>query len=343
MELFTKNLDEIFRFSRTLGMFPFDEKFKLSKKLVAYCAWLNLVAVFGTVCMFYYDMNQLVSWGDSRKAFFVIYYSNHGTFLVTRIFSFLWWITKREDLFELIEDISNLVLECNYRNRRYPLTYCNYLICFLQFVVFFYKQLNERWILTLCVHLIQLLSASSMVCKVGEFWDLILLLNNLLKEVSPKEEFTLKKLERLSSLAGQTDEIYGPLIFLCVANCFGSTVVNLYALLGNMFNDNMIMSFVVLGWVGISIICLLSIVCSSGTFNTQIQNFNEELRTKMMKDETQEYSENEILNFHLIAYKETNFTACGFFNIDYTLISSMISVSTTYLVIALQYGGIGNS
>ncbi|CAH1404509.1 unnamed protein product [Nezara viridula] len=58
----------------------------------------------------------------------------------------------------------------------------------------------------------------------------------------------------------------------------------------------------------------------------------------MLNDKTGRYSDNEKLNFHFTAYKAVKFTACGFFNMDYSLISSMISVCTTYLVIVLQYG-----
>ncbi|CAH1405394.1 unnamed protein product [Nezara viridula] len=156
----------------------------------------------------------------------------------------------------------------------------------------------------------------------------MLLLGYLIKEASElNEELAIKKLERLSSLAELADEIYGPIILLSATNCFGSALINLYVLLANLYIGNIIVMIIVIGWVGISVTNLLSIVYSSGIFNKQIHKFNEELRMKIMSDETQEYSENEILNFHLFAYKATEFTACGFFNIDYTVISSVIEVA----------------
>ncbi|KAE8573360.1 Gustatory receptor 134 [Halyomorpha halys] len=44
----------------------------------------------------------------------------------------------------------------------------------------------------------------------------------------------------------------------------------------------------------------------------------------------------EMLDFYLISKKEFTFTACGFFNYDQKIISSMIVCSVTYIVILLQ-------
>ncbi|CAH1394821.1 unnamed protein product [Nezara viridula] len=44
------------------------------------------------------------------------------------------------------------------------------------------------------------------------------------------------------------------------------------------------------------------------------------------------------LRLHISMKREVVFTACGFFNLDYTLVHSMIASATTYLVILIQFG-----
>ncbi|CAH1405395.1 unnamed protein product [Nezara viridula] len=57
----------------------------------------------------------------------------------------------------------------------------------------------------------------------------------------------------------------------------------------------------------------------------------------MIEEKSRVLLKNEKLNFHFVVGQETAFTACGFFNVDMSLICSMISAATTYLVIVLQY------
>ncbi|CAH1400799.1 unnamed protein product [Nezara viridula] len=47
--------------------------------------------------------------------------------------------------------------------------------------------------------------------------------------------------------------------------------------------------------------------------------------------------DDKMLEFHMIAKRDVTFTALGFFQINSSLIGSMIAVGTTYLVILLQY------
>ncbi|XP_066905979.1 uncharacterized protein [Halyomorpha halys] len=58
----------------------------------------------------------------------------------------------------------------------------------------------------------------------------------------------------------------------------------------------------------------------------------------MIDDKTNEISENKKLRLHISMKREVVFSACGFFNLDYTLIHSMVAAATTYLVILIQFG-----
>ncbi|XP_024217247.1 gustatory receptor for bitter taste 66a [Halyomorpha halys] len=58
----------------------------------------------------------------------------------------------------------------------------------------------------------------------------------------------------------------------------------------------------------------------------------------MMDDRTNNIQHNNKLRLHIAMHQEVVFTACGFFNLDYTLLHSMIASATTYLVVLIQFG-----
>nr|XP_014288378.1 putative gustatory receptor 2a [Halyomorpha halys] len=58
----------------------------------------------------------------------------------------------------------------------------------------------------------------------------------------------------------------------------------------------------------------------------------------MIDDKTNDIATNKKLQLHIAMKREVQFTACGFFTLDYTLVHSMIAAATTYLVILIQFG-----
>ncbi|CAH1400149.1 unnamed protein product [Nezara viridula] len=56
----------------------------------------------------------------------------------------------------------------------------------------------------------------------------------------------------------------------------------------------------------------------------------------MAKNKSVELLNNELLDFHIMAHEEPIFTACGLFSLDNSLMFSIISQITTYLVIIFQ-------
>uniref|UniRef100_A0A146LU20 Gustatory receptor n=3 Tax=Lygus hesperus TaxID=30085 RepID=A0A146LU20_LYGHE len=77
-------------------------------------------------------------------------------------------------------------------------------------------------------------------------------------------------------------------------------------------------------------------------FRTQetIKEFNCMLYQVMIEDESGTLAENKKLQLHVSMKKEVEFTAYNFFPIDYTLVHSMISAATTYLVILVQFSSL---
>ncbi|KAE8573523.1 Gustatory receptor 43g [Halyomorpha halys] len=85
-------------------------------------------------------------------------------------------------------------------------------------------------------------------------------------------------------------------------------------------------------------ICHASVMTSKKS-----KEFNTLLYQLMIDDTTNEILHNDKLRLHISMKREVVFTACGFFNLDYTLVHSMIASATTYLVILIQFGQSGSA
>ncbi|CAH1397692.1 unnamed protein product [Nezara viridula] len=68
-----------------------------------------------------------------------------------------------------------------------------------------------------------------------------------------------------------------------------------------------------------------------------VEEFNALLYQIMINDKTNDIATNKKLQLHFAMKNDVQFTACGFFTIDYTLVHSMIAATTTYLVILIQF------
>ncbi|CAH1396619.1 unnamed protein product [Nezara viridula] len=82
------------------------------------------------------------------------------------------------------------------------------------------------------------------------------------------------------------------------------------------------------------VLLLVTVVTTAG--NAQAKKFNEDIYWKMVENKSLQLLNNELLNLHIVANEEPIFTACGLFSFDNSLICSVISQITTYLVIILQ-------
>ncbi|KAE8573699.1 Gustatory receptor 157 [Halyomorpha halys] len=68
------------------------------------------------------------------------------------------------------------------------------------------------------------------------------------------------------------------------------------------------------------------------------KEFNALLYQIMLDDKTNDIATNKKLQLHFAMKRKVQFTAYGFFSLDYTLLYSMITATTTNLVILLQFG-----
>ncbi|CAH1394525.1 unnamed protein product [Nezara viridula] len=57
----------------------------------------------------------------------------------------------------------------------------------------------------------------------------------------------------------------------------------------------------------------------------------------MIRDNSDRLTNNRKLRTHIAMKRQVIFTAYGFFDLDYTLVHSMLAAATTYLIILIQF------
>ncbi|KAE8573505.1 Gustatory receptor 104a [Halyomorpha halys] len=339
MEIF--RLSSVFKVSRMFGLFPFDDTVQCSKKWLTYCIFFQLLNCL-ILISFLLQCDDMLGNNPSKaaSALAVLNCLVIISYLFSNIFTVINLIRNRAMVFHLLDSISKEIVKCyNFPKTRF---YTIYVISFLTILLlllwemFFHNKFNLD---TTYTTLVSFLISTSTVSFISQLWDLMRLLIVLLQETSKgNDENSIIALERISTYGESIKEIYGPFLFLLAALPFVELVCYLYMILLPAFPGMFGINFMLFLFTLSCFIKLGTIVYSCSNFLDEIQWFNDKLHWKILNDKTGRYSNNEMFFFHFIAYKKTKFSACGFFDIDYTLIGTMISVCTTYLVIVLQYG-----
>ncbi|KAE8573510.1 Gustatory receptor 104g [Halyomorpha halys] len=334
-------LSSVFKGPRILGLFPFDDRFQWSRKWLIYSIFIQLLTLPSMVLAFlHYYHTAVISGNRAFNVFITLSCLNNLLAFFCNVFTVIQLTRKRNLVFHLLDNMKKEIVECQeFPKRSFHTTYLNLFWCALFTIVwtifddggFQLENLNET--------LMSLLSFTSTSCIIGQLQDLMKALTVLMRESTKEfDKGSILALERISGYEECINEIYGPLIFTSVISAFLELVWELYILLGPIFPNQLKLNILLIIFVLFCFIRLGGIIYPCNNFLHEIQWFNDKLHWKILNDKTGRYSNNEMFFFHFIAYKKTKFSACGFFDIDYTLIGTMISVCTTYLVIVLQYG-----
>ncbi|KAE8573428.1 Gustatory receptor 81i [Halyomorpha halys] len=146
--------------------------------------------------------------------------------------------------------------------------------------------------------------------------------------------------DQLCDCATMISDAHGFQILFIIELSISAIVVSTFSivqrLISGLWNVFLIVSFMC--WFYIYCRIPWSIVDSSDKCRSEAKKFNTLLYQLMIDDKTNEISENKKLRLHISMKREVVFSACGFFNLDYTLIHSMVAAATTYLVILIQFG-----
>ncbi|KAE8573422.1 Gustatory receptor 81b [Halyomorpha halys] len=131
-------------------------------------------------------------------------------------------------------------------------------------------------------------------------------------------------------------DIHGLQILLLFYVCFSVIIVLCYSCIRQLFNQYTSLNS--LCYIVYYSTVLWRIISACEKCRSEAKKFNTLLYQLMIDDKTNEISENKKLRLHISMKREVVFSACGFFNLDYTLIHSMVAAATTYLVILIQFG-----
>ncbi|KAE8573066.1 Gustatory receptor 105f, partial [Halyomorpha halys] len=333
-------LHDIFYFSRFLGLFPLNSNSVLSKKWLVYATLFQLsnitVGCFSLITTIHFSTGMEKRY---EKVFHSIDAFDRVFAYFRQLFIVVYFVRRRNSIFLLFNKINEVI--SNHGN------FLNYRFCFTRNCLLFIACLELSPIILIGSHSITLIinalvlfiNFSSTASIVGQVWNLMQVLTKLLHDNSYEcDECSIDELEHLSTIGESIDEIYGPLLLMVIVSSLPRLIMDLYIVLMQFFSDWFVMNLIILLSALLGFFLVYIIAHSYSEFLNQIDEFNNKLLWKMLNDKTGRYIENEKFNFHFTAYKAIKFTACGFFNMDYSLISSMISVCTTYLVIVLQYG-----
>ncbi|KAE8573105.1 Gustatory receptor 67a [Halyomorpha halys] len=146
---------------------------------------------------------------------------------------------------------------------------------------------------------------------------------------------------QLVSTSIEINKIYSLQLLTTVAVGYFSVISHLYyTYLNSRSNDELNYRLAVGDTVMVLfyVFVLVRLINSPAQAYYKSKEFNTLLYQLMIEDMTNEFIHNEKLKLHIAMKREVVFSVCGFFNLDYTLLHSMIASAATYLVILIQFG-----
>ncbi|KAE8573870.1 Gustatory receptor 72a [Halyomorpha halys] len=181
-----------------------------------------------------------------------------------------------------------------------------------------------------------------LVDTIGDMLDSAI---NLLKDsVFSKNLRNVKEIvevvNQLISTSDNINYIYSFPMLMSMSISFVYVIVQLF-LIFHLIHSN---EFIFVDFFGLLLVMMLvfSIIWrvshSSALTYYKSKEFNAVLYQIMLDEENKEIRQNNKLQLHISMNREVVFTAYGFFNLDHTLIYSMVASATTYVVILIQFG-----
>ncbi|KAE8573430.1 Gustatory receptor 81k [Halyomorpha halys] len=347
---FFSSFSAILRVLQLLGTYPLhyvQGEALVSWNLLLYSLLLNSFFFLGAIKVLY-------KWKKRVLMNRIIYYLNFSSFFVL-LFVFNYRLVKqfrkKDNILRSMESIERRLLALGFFYYGAPsvkltvltITFwiatvtmkcvCKGFKSHLKRFLSYYSQLlhtlNLFYFLSI-LHIVQVL-----FLNVSEHLEWIRLTpTNAKKKVETLE--TLAELhEDLCSVCFKIDKFYSPQLLLTVAGSFLNFTCNIYFL---MFQKTRCRACMSLFAALVAFLHSVTVCSATATTSKRAKKFNTLLYQLMIDDKTNEISENKKLRLHISMKREVVFSACGFFNLDYTLIHSMVAAATTYLVILIQFG-----
>ncbi|KAE8573762.1 Gustatory receptor 70b [Halyomorpha halys] len=148
----------------------------------------------------------------------------------------------------------------------------------------------------------------------------------------------VKAINQLGSLSCSLNDVYSLQILVIMYLCFVGFSIHLYiiSLLASFSHFELLLPQVYISLFYFYVSWRFNQCCAE--ISEKWKEFNTVLYQLMIDDKTDELLNNDKLRIQILMKRELVFNACGFFNLDYSFVHSMIASATTYLVILIQFG-----
>ncbi|KAE8573456.1 Gustatory receptor 120c [Halyomorpha halys] len=336
LERTSLGLEEVFRKPRLAGTFPFTSGYNILLWPSAVMAIICILCSIIGVCYSKYVKLDIIAFNIPliriiRSILTTIY----------NILSPLWMIHNHKSLSKLLRSIYFVEKELNKASLKWKRNHLSFfwipsmvgVIAIIQ-CLWMYKDNN---LFTTFSFIFVTFSAFPSMSYMWQYLTLHDVLMSLLIRISELEDsdFFVNCYHSLVVAYRTIDKLYGLQIMIFFIMAMFSSLHSLhFAFSKDKFNF-MIVCQILWTCYYTTIILLLIKRCSSSV--TQSKMVNEQLYKRMVYEDNNNLIHDKLLAFHLSSCRKLVFTACGFFNLDNSLICSMVACATTYLVIMLQF------
>ncbi|KAE8573672.1 Gustatory receptor 29a [Halyomorpha halys] len=363
---FTKHVRIIFSLSRLIGIFPFRltrERTSLSIPFAIYSIITNCFVIFfitnAAIVLFETKhLSKSVPLEREKFVIMIVFIAATG-FYVYSTLSSLSRARYLNDISEELEYVDRLMYRTCHIKRR-----ANYRIRFyigggLVFLHVLYM-VNVRQI----NRLNEILIYSSVWLVTSQFSVLTDVITSRLRELCKCQNHILRmgNFRKRCDVVVALTEIHSKLCDVCsilrnsykrlltvlITVCFVRTVTSLFYVYVNVLNDVFDISCIIplrkevrpmnqITAVLFTAYTMWEIVADSNEISDEIEKFYVILYRLMIHDKTKILLENKRLTTYIAVKRQVTFSACGFFNLDYKLLHSILAAVTTYFVIFISW------
>ncbi|KAE8573455.1 Gustatory receptor 120b [Halyomorpha halys] len=331
-------LEEVFRKARLTGTFPFTSGYNILLWPSAAMAIICIICSIIGLCYSKYVKLDII-------AFNILLIRSVRSILTTinNILLPLWMIHNRKSLSKLLRSIYFVEKELNKASLewKWKRNYLSFfmipsmagVIAIIQ-CLWLYKD-NDFF--TALSFIFVTFSAFPSMSYMWQYLTLHEVLVSIMIRISELEDsdFFVNCYHSLVVAYRAIDKLYGVQIIIFFIMAMFSSLHSLHFAFSKDKFDFMIVCQILWACYYATIILLIIKRCSSSI--TQSKMVNEQLYKRMVYEDNNNLIHDKLLAFHLSSCRKLVFTACGFFNLDNSLICSMVACATTYLVIMLQF------
>lgn len=270
------NLSSVFKFSRFVGLFPFDGRFQWSWKIFIYCVFIQLLNVPSMINGFIIHYNEIIIEYRLRSLSVLVILNWISNFLsfITGIFTVLHLTRKRKLVFQLLDNINKEILECRQRPKtRLIAIYIDLFLATLMIILWMCFAGRGHGLTNISFSLMAWLLTTSGISITGQLWDLMSMMNLSLCETSKRyDESSISALERMTTYGEYINEIYGPFLFIMMVKPFFELIFFSYSLLLPVFSFlfDIRVNILLLFFILFSFVRLAMIVYSCRSFLNQV-------------------------------------------------------------------------